>query len=164
MLLKWPFILLAIVGGGGVPLAVLASCIGVGCSCTASTNTMDFLNYQGLDPAPKDLQGNVQVVCSALVAGLNVSYNITLSSGNSGSYSPRKMNRLASNLNYNLYSDAAYSQIWGDGSGSTVIVSDSYILALFSVTRNYTIYGRIPALQTVAAGTYTDSIVATVNY
>lgn len=141
-----------------------ASCIGVNCQCTASTSTMIFPSYDCLNSTPTDGQGNVQVVCSALVAGLNVSYSITLNTGNGGSYSPRKMNHLSFNLNYNLYVDPSYSQIWGDGTSSTFTVSDSYLLSLLSVTRNYTVYGRVPALQVVAAGTYNDSIVATVNY
>lgn len=125
---------------------------------------MNFPSYDCLNSTPTVVQGNVQVVCSALVAGLNVSYTITLSTGNSGTYSPRKMSYLSFDLNYNLYVDPSYSQIWGDGTSPTSTVSDSYILALLSVTRNYTVYGRLPALQVVAAGTYNDSIVATVNY
>jgi spore coat protein U-like protein len=67
-------------------------------------------------------------------------------------------------LQYNLFTDALHTIIWGDGSSGTSSVSDSYILNLLSTTRNYTVYGQIPASQNVAVGAYTDSIIATVTF
>jgi spore coat protein U-like protein len=67
-------------------------------------------------------------------------------------------------LNYNLYASAAYSNIWGDGSGATSVVSDSKFIAVGTTTTDYTVYGRIPAGQDAAAGTYVDTIVVTLNY
>jgi spore coat protein U-like protein len=31
-------------------------------------------------------------------------------------------------------------------------------------TKNYTVYGRIPSVQVVPAGTYGDTIVVTISY
>ena len=70
----------------------------------------------------------------------------------------------AGHLSYNLYTTAGHSAVWGDGSGSTTTVSDSYTLALIPQTRHYTVFGQIPASQNVSAGGYLDVVVVTVVY
>lgn len=56
------------------------------------------------------------------------------------------------------------ADVWGDGSGTTTLVNDQRTLIVGSNISNYTVYGRITAGQDMAAGTYTDTIVVTVNY
>jgi spore coat protein U-like protein len=55
-------------------------------------------------------------------------------------------------------------KIWGNGTGSTVSVSDSYTVGLVAVTRNYAVYGRLLPLQNVSAGLYSDTLTVTVDY
>lgn len=140
------------------------ACTGIGCTCVVSSSAAPFGNYSSLSGSAVDTTANVQVVCSVLVVGLNVSYTIASSTGNAGSYTPRQMTFSSYALPYNLYTDAAYTQIWGNGTSGTNIISDSYVLALLSQTRNYTIYGRIPAGQNVAPGAYNDTIVVTLTF
>jgi spore coat protein U-like protein len=84
---------------------------------------------------------------------------VTLSTGQSHSYVSRVMKSGGNQLNYNLYTSAARTVVWGDGKGS---------LGAMTVARNSTstlsVFGQIPAAQDVAVGIYTDSIVATVNF
>jgi len=96
---------------------------------------------------------------------------ISLSPGLAASYAPRQMTSGASRLNYNLYTTAARTVVWGDGSGSTATVP-AY-LAAFALngnqTRafnnpNLTIYGRIPPNQTAATGLYADTITVTLTF
>jgi spore coat protein U-like protein len=54
--------------------------------------------------------------------------------------------------------------VWGDATGGTAKVSDSQFLVIGTNQYSYTTYGRIPALQNLAPGTYTDTITVTVNY
>jgi spore coat protein U-like protein len=77
----------------------------------------------------------------------------------------------ASRLNYNLYTTAARTVVWGDGSGSTATVP-AY-LAAFALNGNQTlafnnpnltIYGRIPPNQTAATGLYADTITVTLTF
>jgi spore coat protein U-like protein len=68
----------------------------------------------------------------------------------------------ASQLSYNIYTTSGYSAIWGDGTGGTVTQSFSALLSLGTVT--YATYGRIPAGQYIAAGSYGDSITVTLMY
>lgn len=133
-------------------------------TCSLSAIATSFGVYAPFSAMPLDSAGSVTVTCEGLL-GLLVSYEVQLSTGSSGSYAPRRLNGPGYQLDYNLYIDAARSSVWGDGSGGTTTVSDNYTLSvLFSVVRNYTVYGRMPAGQNVAPGSYTDTITVTINY
>jgi spore coat protein U-like protein len=93
-----------------------------------------------------------------------VSYSIALSPG-FGSYSDRTMTSGAIAMHYNLYTDASYSQIWGDTTSGTSVVGDSFTLAAASVMKNYPIYSRILGSQRLLkAGTYGDSLLLTLTF
>ncbi|MDR3501928.1 MAG: spore coat U domain-containing protein [Legionella sp.] len=142
-----------------------ASCIGINCTCTTTANTVAFGSYNPVSGTALTATGNVAVTCSALVAGLNVSYVIALNAGQNGSFSARKMAMGSSLLQYNLYTSSTYTSVWGDGASGTSTVSDSYLLSLLSVTRNYAVYGSMPVSQNVVPGTsYADTITVTVTY
>lgn len=133
--------------------------------CTVSASPTSFGTYSPFSISPLDGTGNVQVSCTLLgVISLLVSYDILLSPGSSSTFANRTMTGGGYNLNYNLYTTAGRSSIWGDGSGGTSIVSDGYLLGLLTTVRNYTVYGRVVALQNVPPGPYSDTIVVTVNY
>ncbi|MEQ1439345.1 spore coat U domain-containing protein [Fontimonas sp. SYSU GA230001] len=131
--------------------------------CTVSTSPVVFGSYNPISGAAVDSTGTVTVTCTAVVS-ISVNYSIALGTGLGGSFAPRRMTSGANTLPYNLYTSASRSTVWGDGSGGTSTVSDGYTLGLLLVTRNYTVYGRIPASQNVAAGAYADTIVVTVTY
>lgn len=134
-------------------------------TCDTSASGVAFGTYPPFSASPTDSTGTVTVTCTPTVLGLLVSYTIALSTGNSGNYAARSMSSGASTLNYQLYTDAARSTVWGDGSAGTATISDGYTIDLLApVTRNYTVYGRIPALQPANPGAYSDTIVVTVTY
>lgn len=133
-----------------------------GCSCTVTATNVSFGNYNPLDGANNDATGSVRVRCILLVA-LVGSFTIDLSTGDSGSYTTRRMRNGANALTYNLYTTAARTQVWGNGTGSSVQVTRNF-LALLSVDDTTTVYARIPAGQNVPAGAYGDTIVVTVTY
>lgn len=139
-----------------------ATCAGIGCSCSVSATAVSFGSY--LPIATVDSTGTVSVTCSVLLLGLNVSYEIRLSTGNSGSFATRTMLSGGHTLNYNLYTDASRTSIFGDTTGGTFSITDSYNLSLFSRTLNYTVYGRIPSGQNPFVGTYQDTIIVSVIY
>jgi spore coat protein U-like protein len=104
-------------------------------------------------------------------AGPTIFPVISLSPGLAASYAPRKMASGASRLNYNLFTNAARTVVWGNGSGSTVTVP-AYLAAvtlngnqtLAFNNPNLTIFGRIPAGQTAATGLYADTITVTLTF
>jgi spore coat protein U-like protein len=145
------------------PAAATATCSGLGCSCSVSASNVNFGVFNPLSGSALDGSGNIQVTCSALVA-VSASYEIRLSKGG-GSYSLRKLQGPTGAINYNLYTNASRSLIWGDGTSSTFTVSDTISSLLTSANKTHTVYGRIPSGQTtVAPGTYTDSIIATIIF
>jgi spore coat protein U-like protein len=134
-------------------------------SCTTSAGGVAFGTYPPFSASPTDSTGTVTVTCTPFLVGLLVSYTIALSTGNGGNYASRSMSSGVSTLQYQLYTDSARTTVWGDGSAGTAMISDDYTIALLvPVTRNYTVYGRIPALQSASPGAYGDTIVVTVTY
>jgi len=132
-------------------------------TCSASVPTLAFGSYSGTLGLATDSQTTLTVTCSSLVSIL-VSYTISLSSGNSGNASARELRQSGHALQYNLYSDALRTVVWGSGASA---VSDSFLLSILGigVDRLYPIYGRIPGGQTnVSAGSYSDNITVTVAY
>jgi spore coat protein U-like protein len=65
----------------------------------------------------------------------------------------------SNSLNYNLYTNAARTVVWGNdkGSSSTMSASRNSITIL-------SVFGLIPDGEDVAFGIFTDSITATVNF
>ncbi|WP_024851316.1 Csu type fimbrial protein [Hydrogenovibrio kuenenii] len=135
-------------------------------TCTVSANPpLSFGVYDPGSAAPLDGVGGVRVRCTAQGGGGLVSYSILMSSG-TGAYASRQMlHGTTSNvLTYNLYTNSSHTTIWGDGTASTSVVSDSYQLNSGSKTTDYPAYGRIFTHQNVRSGSYSDSITITVNY
>ena len=132
-------------------------------SCNVTAVPVNFGLYNPLSGTPVVATGTVTVSCTVLL-GLLESWTIALGTGNSGTYSTRQMANGSSKLSYNLYTSAAYSNVWGDGSGSTTLVNGGALLAIGTTNTNYVVYGRIPAGQDAAAGTFTDTILITLNY
>jgi spore coat protein U-like protein len=150
---------------GTLTLALLPLSAQAIAECSATASGAVFGGYTFSNTAPTYVVGNVQVSCSLTgILSQLVSYDISLSTGTSTSYAPRKMVNGANWLIYNLYKDASKSVIWGNGISGTSIVSDRYLVELLTTVRNYAIYGQIPAGQNVPAGIYSDTIVVTVNY
>lgn len=132
-------------------------------TCTVTALPVVFGSYSPLTASPTDSTGNINVTCTAVLS-IAANYTISLSTGLAGSYAPRTMGFGSARLPYNLYTSAARSSIWGDGASGTSTLSDGYTLGLLLVSRNYTVYGRIPANQNVVAGAYADTITVTVVY
>ncbi|HZX31656.1 MAG TPA: spore coat U domain-containing protein [Rhodocyclaceae bacterium] len=133
-------------------------------ACTAAASSTSFGSYNPASLLATDGVGNVRVACSTVLINVLVGYTISLSAGSSGSYAVRRLQNGSNHLNYNLYSDFTRLTVWGDGSGGSSSVSDSYLLVVLTLARDYPVYGRIPAGQNVPAGSYADTILVTVNY
>lgn len=146
----------------GCAVATPAQAICIACSCNVSPNPMTFGAFAPLDGAPLDNATSVGVSCTGI--GALDSMTIRMNAGLNGTFAMRKMKAGANTLDYNLYADAARTQIWGDGTGgySPVVVPNT--LGLLSWTTNTPVYGRIPAAPGTRPGSYTDTIVVTVEW
>jgi spore coat protein U-like protein len=127
-------------------------------ACTISTTPVNFGSYDVFSASPADSTGLISITCNetpAPYAPVSIG-----PSPNSGGFNPRKM-RLTSGtdlLNYNLYTNATRTSIWGDGTSGTVRVWRTFKK---NVPQNLIVYGRIPPGQDVRAGTYTDTLTVT---
>jgi spore coat protein U-like protein len=136
-------------------------------NCTVSAVGPNFGVYDPLRSSDTPANGSVTVSCTLTAPILEVvSIVASYSTGSSGSYSARSMRSGANQLFYNLYLDAALTQICGNDTGGSQTSSNSLTLWFFnpqqSVTR--TIYGNATKLQDVTPGSYGDTITVTVTY
>jgi spore coat protein U-like protein len=127
-------------------------------TCTISTMSVNFGNYNVFNAAAVDSTGRVTYRCNAAAANISIG----LSTGASSSYNPRRMYKGAEALGYNLYRNAARTTIWGDGSGGTSVYFRADPPNNSNV--NVTVYGRLPAGQDVSAGSFSDTVTAVINF
>ena len=125
--------------------------------CTITTTGVTFGPYDVFDSAPVDSTGVVRYRCS----GNTNSFTIAIGRGSSATFTPRTLMNGSETMNYNLYLDATRTSIWGDGTGGTALFTDPNPGGR---AVNVPIFGRIPAGQDVAAGTYSDAIVVTIQF
>ena len=131
-------------------------------NCRISTTPVNFGTYDVFSGYVLDSTGTITVSCSN-PEKKPMPITISLSTGSSGTFTPRQMKSTNSTdrLNYYLFSDPARNLIWGDGTGgssrvSMVVTRDSTVNAL--------IYGRILPGQNVSVGNYSDVLTATVMW
>lgn len=129
-------------------------------SCTVSVSGVVFGTYTPLTATALLANGAVNIACSGVNG--NNSITIDLSPGMGGSYATRTLTSGALTLNYNLYSDGSYTQVWGNGTGGSVEQSAS--IRKLSPNATLTIYGAVGAGQDPAPGGYGDTITVSVNY
>jgi spore coat protein U-like protein len=126
--------------------------VAVGCGITA--NDLSFGDYTGTE---KDATTTIQVGCSD-----KTNYKVGLSAGNGAgsSTNDRRMTLTggSAQLKYGLFSDSGRRTNW-DNSGSGMVSGIGN-----ATTQNLTVYGQIPAGQSVTQGTYTDTVTATLTY
>ena len=130
-------------------------------ACRVTTTGINFGAYDVFAAVPRDTSGTVTVACDR-----NPPTDVTISIGaspTSGGFQPRRMRHAsqADRMNYNLFTTASMTTVWGDGSAGTSTV------LLRKVNRNrpvtMTIYGRIPPGQNVSVGAYSDSLTVTIT-
>jgi spore coat protein U-like protein len=136
-------------------LKVTANVVG---NCLISTTDVAFGNYDPVGAnatAPADAAGSVDVTCIRGVVA-----TIVLDLGTNASAAVRRMGDGAtSRLEYELYRDAARSQVWGTGTNAMVLAA-----APSNARRTFPVYGRVRQAQNVQVGSYTDTVVVTVSF
>lgn len=136
----------------------------VALDCRLQASGLVFGAYDPLSRVPADSAGSVTVSCTG-PPGTPVVYVLRLSAGSSGTFGPRTMRSGTRwSLTYNLYTNAARTLVWGDGSGGSEVVSDSFALSAPSTSRVHPVHGRLFARQNVPPGTYVDTLVLTVAF
>jgi spore coat protein U-like protein len=126
-------------------------------SCSVTASPMAFQ----LDNAPGSraiAQASIALDCNGRTA-----YELALDTGSNARGDNRHMADTASGatLAYDIYSDPAHSNRWGDKMGIDTVTG----IADSQGHGRHLAYGAIAATQSgLAAGTYTDAVVVTVNF
>ncbi len=141
----------AAIGSTLIPSRALANCT------ISSVTGLNFGAYSSFDAAPNDATGRFVFVCTDVQAPVT----IRLSSGAANSFTPRQMVLGTARLSYNLYIDTARTQIWGDGTGGSSLRT---LTPVNNAPTSLDIFGRIPPRQFIPAGSYTDTIVITIQF
>ena len=141
-------------------------------TCTVSVGNLSFGSYTGTQISSSS---TLSVQCT-LTGGLvdTVNFTATLSTG-TGSYAQRLLTHSgppADTLPYNLYEGTVpgvlNTNVWGDGTaGTTTATGSMTLVVLLNPTRtvNFTVAGAMgPVSAMPTAGTYLDTVAATVTY
>src|SRR5262245_34061530 len=154
-----------IVARFGTPVSAATATANLGVSATVTNNctiSTSALAFGGYDPVVAnastalDGTGTVTVACTK---GTTATVGLGLGS-NSSAGARRMSDGAGSFLTYELYQDASHTTVWGNAGGSLLAPA----AAPSKNARNFTVYGQVAASQDVAAGSYSDTVVATVNF
>jgi spore coat protein U-like protein len=134
-------------------------------NCKISTTPVGFSNYDPLSATPNQANGTVVITCTK-----NAAPTIWLGNGVSYSAPNRRMTDGTNFMNYDLYKPltnvvgaaCAYTTRWGATAGTDDFVPTAAPAGL--VARTYNVCGQITAGQDLAAATFNDTVVATVNF
>jgi spore coat protein U-like protein len=128
-------------------------------NCTISTAPVNFGSYDPVAAnatAPLDGIGTVTVTCTK-----GAPAKVGLGTGTNPQGATRRMAAPAAQyLTYELYKEAGRVTIWGDTPTTGLDIPP----APDRNARNFTVFGRVAQAQDAAVGTYTDTVVATVNF
>lgn len=120
-----------------------------------STNPLDFGTHGVLD-ANVDASTVFSVQCTN-----GTTYNVGLNGGSTsgGTVATRLMTSGIATVNYHMYSNTGRTTTWGNTVGTDTVSGTGN-----GATQSMTIYGRVPAQTTPAAGSYADTVTITVTY
>ena len=122
--------------------------------CTVAATDLAFGNV-GLISSNVDSTSTISITCTPTTA-----YKVGLDAGNvSGStIDTRLMSSGPETLQYQLYSDAARTQVWRDAADSSVGGTGT------GAVQTMTVFGRIPPQTTPAVGNYAAQVTATITF
>lgn len=143
-------------GSATTSLAVSATVIN---NCTISTSAVAFGSY---DPVVANASANLDSTGSVTIACTKgATATIGLNAGSNASGVTRRLGDGASNyLTYELFKDSSRTSMWGN-SGADL---NTPPVAPNKSPRTFTAYARVTSNQDVPAGSYTDTVTATVNF
>jgi spore coat protein U-like protein len=125
----------------------------VNAACNITTLGVSFGVYSPLSGTETTANGSVTITCTK-DAGTSIELN-------QGLHGARNMSAGGADLlSYELHRTSVSGPTWGSSAAERLDSGPAPDMA----ARTYTVYGRIPPSQVVAAGSYTDSVTATVNF
>ena len=138
------------------PMAVAAIVSG---ACPVGTSALTFpgATSAAIAAGNVDAIGNILVNCTT---GSGYTVALNAGGGTGATMASRKMSAGALLLSYTVYTTAARTSVWGDGTGGSSTVSGTGS----GINQTISAYGRIFSGQSVAAANYADTVNVTVSY
>lgn len=133
---------------------------GVAGACTVVASPVAFGNsLPNAIVSSIDAQGAITTSCAT---GTPYSVALNAGIGAGATFGARRMRAqgTTATLVYSLYTDAARTAVWGDGTAGTAVVRNTAI----GSNQQTTVYGRIPAGQNPINGNYFDTVTVTVTF
>lgn len=135
----------------------------VNANCLVAANALAFGTYAA-GGGNVDVSSTLSVRCTK-----NTAYTVALNAGTTtgGTLAQRLMGNGTDTLQYNLYTSAARTTVWGDGTASSATVPGTGAGLAAGNAVTHTVYGRLTdsaANQAASAGSYSDTITVTVTY
>ncbi len=124
------------------------------CIVGASTLAFSSATSAAIQAGNIDAAGTVTVNCTA---GSAYTISLDAGAGSGATVASRKMTSGSNLLSYSVYTTAARTTVWGDGTGTVTGTGTG-------ASQSIAAYGRIFAGQVVPAATYTDTINVTITY
>ncbi|HEX7481024.1 MAG TPA: spore coat U domain-containing protein [Polyangiales bacterium] len=133
----------------------------INASCTLDVVTqVSFGTVDLTAPAPTDAIGTFTLDCSSgAPVYITLGQGTNPAAGSSDAAPMRQMSAGATDrLAYQLYRNAAYTQLWGNTQPTAAVLLGS------GAAQSVAIYGRVAPGQAVVSGAYQDTVLATVTY
>ena len=143
-------------GGGSIAFAFTASASVPNHCVIDSASDLNFGSVPGPVAADIDQTSTVTMTCTH-----RTPWNMALDNGQHASGPQRRMRLGATGnyLGYELYRDSGRTQRWGATIGTDTVAGTGA-----GTSQSVTVRGRVPAVQSVPAGTYSDVVTVTVTY
>jgi len=135
-------------------LALFMSAAAQAVICGVTTGGLPFPAYDVYSGTAVTNNATITVACNYQTSdtgAITVNYTMTIP---------------GDSLKYNIYTTNTYGVVWGDGTGGSSTQGGNFKLTNGHPTGStpWTAYGKIPALQDVSVGNYSDSITISVSY
>ena len=127
-------------------------------TCSVSATGLSFGNT-----IPTPVNSNIDATSTITATCSNsVPFSIALNAGQGtgATFASRKMSSGTNLVNYTMFTDAGRTTVWGDGTAGSTVNSVTGTGAPQAIP----VFGRIPAGQSPAIGTYSDTILVTLTF
>jgi spore coat protein U-like protein len=160
------FTAMAAIGGNahaGTATSNLSVTATVAANCTIdASGTVAFGTYDPIvanAAADLDNTGSIDTVCTnGSTPKITLGQGANADTGSTADIPLRRMTDGTNFLSYQLYSESTRTTIWGDTAATGLQVTGT------GATVNTPVYGRVTQGQNVPAGSYTDTVVATITF
>jgi len=135
-------------------------------TCVIRSTAVKFGKYDVFNVANTDSNGSITYHCNGYLSPPGSGpITIFLNKGTSLTFTPRFMHTGVNHLNYNLYLDAAHTQVCGTTTPACGSTKSDPALALGGTVTD-TVYALLPKAQNAVASVtpYTDSLTVTINF